>query len=97
MVFLFEENDTGGENENLTEFNRPIDAQEIREAIRKLKSSKAHGCDGILANVLKLAGDTAVQFLTKLFSAVFDEGAYPEEWSKALIIPISKKGIKNNT
>ena len=88
MVFLFEENDTGGENENLTEFNRPIDAQEIREAIRKLKSSKAHGCDRILANMLKLAGDTAVQFLTKLFNAVCDEGVCPEEWPKAIIIPL---------
>ena len=97
MIFLFEENNTGGENENLTEFNRPIDAQEIREAIRKLKSGKAHGCDRILANMLKLAGDTAVQFLTKLFSAVFDEGLYPEEGWKAIIIPIFKKGNKNNT
>ena len=77
--------------------SRPIEPQEVREAVLQLKSGKAHGCDGILADMLKLAGDTAVQFLTKLFSAVFDEGAYPEEWSKALIIPISKKGIKNNT
>ena len=97
FFFVGEENDTGGENENLTELNRPIDPQEVREAIRKLKSGKAHGCDGILANMLKLAGDTAVRFLTKLFSAVFDEGVYPEEWSKAIIIPIFKKGNKNNT
>ena len=47
--------------------------------------------------MLKLAGDSAEQFLTKLFNAVFDEGVYPEEWSKAIIIPIFKKGNKNNT
>ena len=47
--------------------------------------------------MLKLAGDTAVQFLTKLFNAVFDEGLYPEEGWKAIIIPIFKKGNKNNT
>ena len=47
--------------------------------------------------MLKLAGDTAVQFLGKLFSAVFDEEVYPEEWSRAIIIPIFKKGNKNNT
>ena len=95
--FLFGNNDTSGENDNLIELNHPTDPKEVREAIHKLKSGKVNGCDGILADMLRLAGDTAVQFLTKLFSAVFDEGAYPEEWSKALIIPISKKGIKNNT
>ena len=47
--------------------------------------------------MLKLAGDTAVQFLTKLFNIVFDEGVYPEQWSKAIIIPLFKKGNKNNT
>ena len=81
----------------MTELNRAIDPQEIREAIRKLKSGKAHGCDGILADMLKLAGDTAVQFLKKLFSAVFDEGLCPEQWPMAIIIPLFKKGNKNNT
>ena len=81
----------------MTELNRAIDPQEIREAIRKLKSGKAHGCDGILADMLKHVGDTAVQFLAKLFNAVFDEGVYPQEWSKAIIIPMFKKGNKNNT
>ena len=28
--FLFEENNTGGENENLTELNRPTDPQQVR-------------------------------------------------------------------
>ena len=47
--------------------------------------------------MLKLAGDTAVQFLKKLFSAVFDEGLCPEQWPMAIIIPLFKKGNKNNT
>ena len=45
----------------------------------------------------KLAGDTAVQFLTKLSNADFVEGVYLEEWSKAIIISIFKKGNTDNT
>ena len=47
--------------------------------------------------MLKVAGETAVQFHTKLFNVLFDEGVYPEEWSKAIIVPISKKGSENIT
>ena len=45
----------------------------------------------------KLAGDTAVQFLTKLSNADFVEGVYLEEWWKAIIISIFKKGNTDNT
>ena len=68
--------------------SRPIEPQEVREAVRQLKSGKAHGCDGILTHMLKLPGDTAVKFLTKLFNAVYDKGVCPEEWPKAIIIPL---------
>ena len=95
--FLFGNNDTSGENDNLIELNHPTDPKEVREAIHKLKSGKVNGCDGILADMLKRAGHTAVQFLTKYFRAVFNEGVYPEEWLKAIIIPISKKGNKNSS
>ena len=62
--FLFENNDTDDKNEYLTELNRSVYPQEVPEAIRKLTSGKAHGCDGIPADMLTVAGDTAVQFLT---------------------------------
>ena len=91
-------NDAVNDNiETLADLNRSIDPQEVREAIRKLKTGKAHGTDGILAEMLKVAGETAVQFLTKLFNVLFDQGVYPEEWSKAIIVPIFKKGKENIT
>ena len=36
-----------------------------------------------------------MQFLTKLFNVPFDEGVYLEEWSKAIVVPIFKKGSEN--
>ena len=47
--------------------------------------------------MLKVAGETAVQFLTKLLNVLFDQGVYPEEWSKAIIVPIFKKEKENIT
>ena len=47
--------------------------------------------------MLKVAGETAVQVLIKLFNVLFDQGVYPEEWSKAIIVPIFKKGKENIT
>ena len=57
----------------------------------KLKTGKAHGTDGILADMLKVAGETAVQFLTKLFNVIFDQGVYPEEWSKQSLYRYSRQ------
>ena len=33
-----------------------------------------------------------ILFMTKLFNTIFDKGIYPSEWTKAIIIPIHKKG-----
>ena len=51
----------------------------------------------MLADMLKVAGEAAVQLLTKVFNVPFDQGVYPEEWSKAIIVPIFKKGSDNIT
>ena len=92
-------NDAVNDNiETLADLNRSIDPQEVREAIRKLKTGKAHGTDGILAenaksgwwNCCAVPNKTVTMFL-------FDQGVYPEEWSKAIIVPIFKKGKENIT
>ena len=96
--FTFGNDDAVNDNiETLADLNLSVDPQEVREAIRKLKTGKAHGTDGILADMLKVVGETAVQFLTKLFNVLFDQEVYPEEWSKAIIASIFKKGKENIT
>ena len=70
--------DVNDNNESLADLNCSVDAEEVREAIRKLKTGKAHSADGTLADMLKVAGETAALFLTKLFNVLFDEGVNPE-------------------
>ena len=72
--------------------NTGISEEEIIQAITKLKRGKAAGLDDISAEMLKLGGKRVHLYLTKLFNSIFDKGLYPSDWSKAIIVPIFKKG-----
>ena len=73
-----------------------ISDQEVRNAIRHLKAGKSAGPDCILAEMLKVAEPVIVPYLKNIFNVLFDKGMLPKEWSKAIIIPLHKKGDKNN-
>lgn len=89
--------DVGRMDVDCDNLNMPITENEVFEAIRKLKNGKACGVDNIMPEMLKLTGNVSIGFMTKLFNVIFDEGIYPDEWSKAIIVPIFKKGDKNET
>ena len=74
------------------ELNKRITDNDVTEAVLNLKNNKACGIDDIKAEMLKLAGIASIGFMTKLFNVIFDNGIYPEEWRKAIIVPIFKKG-----
>ena len=77
--------------------NEDITEDEVKQAIERLKVGKACGVDGITAEMVKTGGKDVLLFLTKLFNILFSKGLYPREWSKAIIIPIFKKGDPENT
>jgi len=74
----------------------PITASEIKKAIKRLKLGRSAGPDGILNEMIKLSGDIVLEYLVKLFNTIFDSGIYPEEWTRAVIVPIHKKGPTDN-
>ena len=78
------------------ELNVEISEGEVQRAIINLKRGKACGVDSIAAEMLKAGGKVVYTFLTKLFNSIFDQGVYPLEWAKAIIIPIHKKGDTQN-
>ena len=43
-----------------------------------------------------LSSHIVVPYLLKLFNCIFSAGVFPELWSKAVIIPIYKKGNPND-
>ena len=72
--------------------NLDITEKEVTEAIAQLKPGKACGIDDITVDMLKNGGKDVHAFMVKLFNAIFQSGIYPKEWSKAIIIPVYKKG-----
>ena len=69
-----------------------ITTEEVSKAINKMKNNKAAGPDGIVAELIKLAENNVVHYLTKLFNKIFQSGSFPREWTRSIIIPIHKKG-----
>ena len=64
----------------------------MTKSIRKLKQGKASGLDNVLAEMLKSAGALLTPFLTECFNEIFKSGSYPDTWTRAVIVPIHKKG-----
>ena len=79
-----------------SDLNKEISIVEIDVALDELHKSKSPGLDGVTNEILKNASIVVAPLLCKLFNAVLDSGFFPEQWSQALIIPIHKKGDKND-
>ena len=45
---------------------------------------------------MKSGENITLPYLKKCFNAIFVSGIFPHEWSKAIIIPLHKKGEVNN-
>ena len=71
-----------------------ISNEETRVAISKMKNGKSPGCDGIPVELLK-GNENTVEWLTRIFNVAWCEGRVPEDWGKAIICKIPKKGDKS--
>ena len=49
-----------------------IQESEVREALKRMKGSKAMGPDGIPIKVWRCLGDITIVWLTKMFNNIFD-------------------------
>jgi hypothetical protein len=77
------------------ESDREITQGEVLNAIQQLKPGKAAGIGDIPAEFFKVADNIISPFLTKFFNCLFDRGVFPEDWTKAVIVPLFKKGDPN--
>ena len=66
--------------------------QELRSSIKKLKSKKAPGPDGVMNDMLRHLGSVAMNVLLRIFNQSWKQGRVPDIWKEASIIPIHKKG-----
>jgi hypothetical protein len=68
--------------------------QEVRTAIKGLKPKKAPGIDNVTAEMIQAGGDSTVKVMHTLCNKILEEEIFPEDWEKAVIVPIHKKNDK---
>ena len=64
----------------------PVTAALIRKAISKMKCGKAAGPTGIIAEMLKAAGEEGVEVARELVETVICNGTTPKDWEESYII-----------
>ena len=67
-------------------------ASQVSLAIKKTKSSKAAGADGITMIDPKHLGPRALQFLTELYNTSMSRSQMPAIWKTSIILPLLKPG-----
>ncbi|WP_139267336.1 hypothetical protein, partial [Escherichia coli] len=67
-----------------------ISKDEVRKALKRMKSGKAVGPDDIPVEVWKCLGEVAVEFLTGLLNKILESERMPEEWRRSVLVPIFK-------
>lgn len=73
-----------------------ITREGVRRLLNNLKVHKAPGPDGITLGVLKQPQEPIASVLTTIFVKSYESGDIPEDWRKASVFPIFKKGAKSD-
>ncbi|XP_065884072.1 uncharacterized protein [Dysidea avara] len=67
----------------------------VLQKLLELKVNKAPGPDGIHSYVLKACANTLYVPLTILYSQSLSSDVLPDEWKQAHVVPVFKKGQRN--
>ena len=70
--------------------------KDVGDLLRAINVNKATGHDGVSPKLLKEAGAAIVPSLTKLINMSLMKSKVPSMWKKANVLPLFKKGSKNN-
>ena len=73
-----------------------ITEEEVRKAIKALKDGKAFGPDGIPNEIIKRCEEELLEPICIVFNKSLNEGSIPEMWRCANVVPIFKKGSKED-
>ncbi|KAK3523072.1 hypothetical protein QTP86_012648 [Hemibagrus guttatus] len=88
-----EENEREKRVEGVNSVEQKVDKirkDEVRKALKRMKSGKAVGPDDIPVEVWKCLGEAAVEFLASLFNRVLESERMPEEWRRSVLVLIFK-------
>ena len=77
-------------------FDIDFDAMEIKRLLSNVNSNKACGPDGIHGKILKQCAVGLAHPLSMLFRLSYNCGSLPKDWRVANVVPVHKKGSKDN-
>lgn len=77
------------------EHTRPLDADELLRAAKKLPSGKAPGPDNIHNEVLKIFAKEDPEALLALFDLCWRNAAFPSRWKRARLVLLYKGGSRS--
>lgn len=70
--------------------------KKFRKLSKVLKNNKSPGQDGIPNEFYKYSNKEVGNLPRKLFNQIFNSGQFPESWFKSVIIPLFKKGDRED-
>jgi Reverse transcriptase (RNA-dependent DNA polymerase)/Endonuclease-reverse transcriptase len=73
-----------------------VNEQTVKKKIRNLKPASAPGPDGIGSMLLRELADQVAKPLTVIFNKSLTSSVVPEDWRRANVTPIYKKGTKSD-
>ena len=92
--------DSSSYNIHISNYDNDIDLdfshRDIRRLLSNINSNKANGPDAINGKILKFCAASLSYPLSLLFKLSYNTGSIPNEWKLANVVPIHKKGSKEN-
>ena len=76
--------------------NIVFSVNQVKKKLLALRSDSAPGPDRITPRFLKDYAESIAPALTLLFNMSMEEGVVPEDWRRANVTPVFKKGIKGD-
>jgi hypothetical protein len=76
---------------SLNNMTESITMDELMAVLKNLKSNKAPGEDVINLELFKYVSQEFLTRLLRFINILWDEAEPPEDWKKAIVIPIYKK------
>ena len=73
-----------------------IERDKVLLLISSLDTKKSHGCDGISVAMIKICHQSIVEPLCSIFERCLETVIYPTQWKESNLIPLHKKGCKQN-
>ena len=74
---------------------KTVNMKNLKLIVKKLKTKKSAGLDGMSQEQLKAGSSILVGPLQNIFNHSISTGEFPKEWKEAIVTPVHKKGDKS--